>query len=76
MITKLILRNFKRFVEESFEFDSRVILAGQNNFGKTTVIQAIAAWRYALSAWLASGRKERAVGVMAQRFCACAFARI
>ena len=68
MITKLILRNFKRFVEESFEFDSRVILAGQNNFGKTTVIQAIAAWRYALSAWLASGRKERAVGVMRKDF--------
>ena len=68
MITKVILRNFKRFVKESFEFDSRVILAGPNNSGKTTVIQAIAAWRCALSAWLDSTRSERAIGLTRREF--------
>ena len=70
MITKVILRNFKRFVSEKFDFDSRVLLAGQNNSGKTTVIQAIAAWRYAVRVWLEQGanRKERAVGLTRKEF--------
>ena len=68
MITKLILRNFKRFSEATFEIDSLVVLAGQNNSGKTTVIQAVAAWYYALQAWIRSGRRERSVGVPLQEF--------
>ena len=68
MITKLILRNFKRFSEATFEIDPVVVLAGQNNSGKTTVIQAVAAWYYALQAWIRSGRRERSVGVPLQEF--------
>ncbi len=62
------MRNFKRFKEETIELDSPVIFAGQNNSGKTTVIQAIAAWRFALSAWLESGRKKVAVGLIRKEF--------
>ena len=52
MIRKLIIRRFKRFSEETFEFPGHVVLAGPNNTGKTTVLQAIAAWDLALNTWL------------------------
>ena len=52
MIEKLIIRRFKRFEEESFDFQGRnVVLAGPNNAGKTTVLQAIAAWSLAFEHW-------------------------
>ena len=68
MITKIVLRNFKRFKKQIFEIDSNIVFAGQNNSGKTTVIQAIAAWRFALLEWLESGRKERGFGITRQEF--------
>lgn len=51
MIRKLVIRRFKRFVEETFEFPGHVVLAGPNNTGKTTVLQAISAWELALNRW-------------------------
>lgn len=52
MIRKVTLRRFKRFTEESFDFGgSHIVLAGPNNCGKTTVLQAIAAWSFALDRW-------------------------
>ena len=51
MIRKVVLRRFKRFEEESFDLDGPVILAGPNNCGKTTVLQAITAWSQALVHW-------------------------
>ena len=51
MIRKLILRRFKRFQEETFEFPGHIVLAGPNNTGKTTVLQAIAAWEFARNRW-------------------------
>lgn len=51
MIRKVILRRFKRFSEETFEFPGHIVLAGPNNTGKTTVLQAIAAWEFALNRW-------------------------
>jgi predicted ATPase len=51
MIRKLVIRRFKRFYEETFEFPGHVVLAGPNNTGKTTVLQAIAAWELALNRW-------------------------
>lgn len=41
-ISKVVLRNFKRFEEETFRLDGNVILTGPNNSGKTTLLQAIA----------------------------------
>ena len=51
MIRRLVLRRFKRFEEEIFTMDGHVVLAGPNNSGKTTVLQAIAAFSLALYRW-------------------------
>ncbi len=59
MIRKLTIRRFKRFKEESFEFPGHIVLAGPNNCGKTTVLQAIAAWGLALARWKALNDFQR-----------------
>ena len=46
MIKKVVLRNFKRFKEETFEFNPFDLLVGANNSGKSTVLQALAIWQY------------------------------
>lgn len=46
MIHKVIIRNFKRFKEESFEFNPFDLVVGANNSGKSTVLQAMAIWQY------------------------------
>jgi hypothetical protein len=51
MIKEVVLRRFKRFEQETFDLSGHVILAGPNNCGKTTVLQAIAAWSLALKSW-------------------------
>ncbi len=51
MIKEVVLRRFKRFEAETFDLSGHVILAGPNNCGKTTVLQAIAAWALALRYW-------------------------
>ena len=48
VITEVLLRNFKRFGELRFELPGHVVLAGPNNTGKTTLLQAIATWALAL----------------------------
>jgi predicted ATPase len=51
MIDKVIIRSFKRFEDMAFDLSGHVVLAGPNNTGKTTVLQAIAAWGMALNRW-------------------------
>jgi len=52
MIRAVAIRRFKRFGEISFELNGRhVVLAGPNNMGKTTILQAISAWSLALNKW-------------------------
>lgn len=51
MIKEVVLRRFKRFEEERFDLSGHVILAGPNNCGKTTVLQALAAWGLGLKRW-------------------------
>ncbi|MFZ1061841.1 MAG: ATP-binding protein, partial [Candidatus Rokuibacteriota bacterium] len=51
MIHRVGLRRFKRFGEVEFILPGHVVLAGPNNTGKTTVLQAIAAWSLALNRW-------------------------
>ncbi len=46
MIKKVVLRNFKRFQEETFEFNPFDLIVGANNSGKSTVLQALAIWQY------------------------------
>lgn len=51
MIREVVIKRFKRFEEETFDLRGHVILAGPNNCGKTTVLQALAAWALALKTW-------------------------
>jgi recombinational DNA repair ATPase RecF len=51
MIRRLVIRRFKRLKEETFDFPGHIVLAGPNNCGKTTVLQAIAAWDLSLRRW-------------------------
>ena len=51
MINRVIIRGFKRFQEVTFDIPGHVVLAGPNNMGKTTLLQAIASWSLALDRW-------------------------
>ena len=51
MIHAVRIRGFKRFDEVEFRLPGHVVLAGPNNTGKTTVLQAIASWSLALQRW-------------------------
>jgi hypothetical protein len=51
MIHRVVLRRFKRFQEETFNLPGHIVLAGPNNTGKSTVLQAIAAWGLAFDRW-------------------------
>ncbi|MCY4210319.1 MAG: ATP-binding protein [Gammaproteobacteria bacterium] len=44
MIRKVIIRNIKKFGQQEFEIPKHLVIAGPNNYGKTTVLQAVAAW--------------------------------
>jgi len=51
MLTKLIIRNFKRFDHVEIELGKSVVFIGPNNSGKTTALQALALWDIALRLW-------------------------
>lgn len=47
MINKVVIKNFKKFEHLEFELPGHpdhLVIAGPNNCGKTTLLQAIAAW--------------------------------
>ncbi len=52
MLTKLIVRNFKRFGIAEIDLGEAVVFIGPNNSGKTTALQALALWDIGLKAWL------------------------
>ncbi len=51
MIQWVRVRGFKRLKEVTLRLPGHVVLAGPNNTGKTTVLQAIASWSLALRRW-------------------------
>jgi predicted ATPase len=51
MLTRLVVRNFKRFQEVDLELGSNVVLVGPNNSGKTTALQALALWHVGVQRW-------------------------
>lgn len=52
MLTKLLVRNFKRFGEVEIELGNPVVFIGPNDLGKTTALQALALWDVGLKRWL------------------------
>lgn len=52
MLTKLTIRNFKRFEFAEIELGKAVVFIGPNNSGKTTALQALALWDIGLRSWL------------------------
>jgi len=44
MINKVVINNFKKFEHLEFELLDHLVIAGPNNSGKTTLLQAIAVW--------------------------------
>ena len=51
MLTKLTIRNFKRFGTAEIELGSPVVFIGPNNSGKTSAMQALALWDIGLKRW-------------------------
>lgn len=51
MIRKVVIKGFKRFAEVTFELPGQLVIAGPNNTGKTTLLQAIAACDLAFRTW-------------------------
>jgi len=51
MLTRLRIRNFKRFMEADIELGRAVVLIGPNNSGKTTALQALALWEIGVRRW-------------------------
>jgi predicted ATPase len=55
MLSKVTLEYFKRFDKEEFELGDTIVLAGPNNSGKSTLLQAVSVWNLAVQRW----RQER-----------------
>lgn len=51
MLTKLTVRNFKRFGNAEIELGNPVVFVGPNNSGKTTALQALALWNIGVKRW-------------------------
>lgn len=71
MITKVKVEYFKRFPEEIFDLGDDIVLAGPNNSGKTTLLQAISVWNLGLQKWLAehaeSSKAKQRTGIPVTR---------
>lgn len=52
MLTKLTIRNFKRFTDVEIELGNPVVFVGPNDSGKTTALQGLALWDIGLKRWL------------------------
>ncbi len=60
MLTKLTIRNFKRFDFAVVELGNPVVFIGPNNSGKTTALQALSLWSTGLKRWNEKRAGERA----------------
>lgn len=60
MIKRVTLKYFKKFETETFDLNDSIVLAGPNNSGKSTLLQAISVWSLALQKWLARRKSSKA----------------
>lgn len=71
MLTKLTVRNLKRFDEVEIPLANPVVFIGPNNSGKTTALQALALWELGLRRWKEKrserGTPEKRPGVAINR---------
>lgn len=51
MLTKLTMRNFKRFGEVKVDLGNPVVFIGPNNSGKTSAMQALTLWDIGVKRW-------------------------
>lgn len=58
MIRRVAIRRFKRFEDQEFLLKPFNLLIGQNNHGKSTLLQALSAWQLAYSAWRSARKVE------------------
>lgn len=66
MIRRVVIEGFKRFDRLEFSLPGHIVLAGPNNTGKTTILQAIAAWSLALDRWKELNDLQRHGGAYAR----------
>jgi energy-coupling factor transporter ATP-binding protein EcfA2 len=52
MLTKMTIRNFKPFTEETIELGNPVVFIGPNNSGKTAALQVLALWEIGVKRWV------------------------
>lgn len=64
MLTRISIRNFKRFGEVEVDLGNPVVFIGPNNSGKTSALQALALWQVGLSRW---NEKRRGKGTPQKR---------
>ena len=62
MLTKLVIRNFKRFDHVEIELGDPVLFIGPNNSGKTSAMQALALWNAGLKRWNARRGEATSLG--------------
>lgn len=71
MLTKVKIRNFKRFGSVEVDLGNPVVFIGPNNSGKTSALQALALWQVGLSRWnerrKGKGLPEKRPGVTINR---------
>lgn len=62
MLTRLVIKNFKRIATADIELGQSVVFIGPNNSGKTSALQALALWEAGMRAWLSKrGANSQAV---------------
>jgi hypothetical protein len=52
MLTRMMIRNFKPFSEETVDLGNPVVFIGPNNSGKTAALQALALWETGVKRWV------------------------
>lgn len=75
IVNQVTVKNFKRFRDQTFVLHDYIVLAGPNNSGKSTLLQAIAVWNLARRKWLekragSSAKTRTGVGITRQDFTA------